>query len=134
MASKIYSAKIKVRYAETDQMGVVYYANYLIWFEVARTEYLLSQGLDYRDVEREGFFMAVVEARCVYKAPARYGDEIVVEAQAVDVKNTSFKFQYKVMRGSDRFLLAEGTTAHVLVDKAMKPKKIPEKFRNLLIL
>jgi len=133
MAPKISSTKIKVRYAETDQMGIVYYANYLIWFEVARTEYLLSQGLDYRDVEKEGFFMAVVEAHCVYKAPARYGDEIVIEAHATDVKNTSFKFQYRITRGSDRVLLAEGTTAHVLIDKSMKPKKIPEKIRNFLI-
>ncbi|MDD5137810.1 MAG: thioesterase family protein, partial [Candidatus Omnitrophica bacterium] len=70
MAPKIQTTEIKVRYAETDNMGIVYYANYLVWFEVGRTEYLLAQGMDYRDVEKEGLFMAVVEAHCVYKAPA----------------------------------------------------------------
>ena len=125
--------QIRVRYAETDQMGIVYYANYLIWFEVARTEYLLNQGLDYREVEKEGLFMAVVEAHCVYKAPARYGDAIVIDAEATDIKNTSFKFQYKIFRKKDRVLLAQGSTTHVLIDKSMKPKKMPDKVRSLLI-
>lgn len=132
MQPKIHRTEIKVRYAETDKMGIVYYANYLVWFEVGRTEYLLEEGLDYRDVEKEGFFLAVVDARCSYKAPARYGDTIVVESWPTDVKLSSFKFNYKIIRKKDSLLLAEGSTTHVLIDKELKPRKIPEKIKALL--
>ena len=133
MNPKIHTTEIKVRYAETDNMGIVYYANYLVWFEVGRTEYLLAQGLDYRDVEKDGLFMAVVESYCAYKAPARYGDIVVIQAQPSDVKHSSMKFNYKVTRKEDRLLLAQGYTTHVLIDKNMQPKKIPEKVRALFI-
>ncbi len=129
---KIHETEIKVRYAETDKMGIVYYANYLVWFEVGRTEYLLSEGLDYRDVEKEGLFMAVVESHCVYKAPARYGDIVLIETWPEDVKHSSLKFYYKVYNKKERLLLCEGTTSHVLIDKDIKPRKIPEKIRALL--
>jgi acyl-CoA thioester hydrolase len=132
MSAKIHTTEIKVRYAETDKMGIVYYANYLVWFEVGRTEYLLSEGLDYRDVEKDDLFMAVVESHCVYKAPARYGDVVVVHTQPAEVKNSSLKFVYKITRKSDNVLLVEGYTTHVLIDKNIKPRKIPEKIRNLL--
>lgn len=132
MAPKIHTTEVKVRYAETDKMGIVYYANYLVWFEVARTEYLLEEGLDYRDVEREGLFMAVVESHCVYRSPARYGESVVIESWPSDVKNSSLKFNYRVLRKKDGALLAEGTTTHVLIDKDVKPRKIPEKIRALL--
>lgn len=133
MISRTHTTELKVRYAETDKMGIVYYANYLIWFEVGRTEYLLAQGLDYRDVEKEGLFMAVVESYCAYKAPGRYGDAILVQTWPCDVKNSSLKFNYKVLRKEDNALLAEGYTTHVLIDKDLKPRKILEKIRNLLI-
>ena len=133
MQTKVHSTEIKVRYVETDQMGIVYYANYLVWFEVARTEYLLSRGLDYVDVEKYGLFMAVVEAHCVYKAPARYGDTVVVETHPLDVKHSSLKFQYRVYRKKEHLFLAEGYSTHVLIDKDIKPRKIPERIRNLLI-
>ncbi|HQP91741.1 MAG TPA: thioesterase family protein [Candidatus Omnitrophota bacterium] len=132
MSAKIHSTEVKVRYAETDKMGIVYYANYLVWFEVARTEYLLDEGLDYRDVESEGLFMAVVESHCAYKSPARYGDNVVIESWPSEVKNSSLKFNYKVLRKKDNALLAEGYTTHVLIDKDIKPRKIPEKIRTLL--
>lgn len=133
MNPRIHTTEIKVRYAETDNMGIVYYANYLVWFEVGRTEYLLAQGLDYRDVEKDGLFMAVVESYCAYKVPARYGDIVIIEAQPSDVKHSSMKFNYKVTRKEDRLLLAQGYTTHVLIDKNMQPKKIPEKVRALFI-
>ena len=133
MKPRIHTTEIKVRYAETDNMGIVYYANYLVWFEVGRTEYLLAQGLDYRDVEKDGLFMAVVESYCAYKVPARYGDIVIIEAQPSDVKHSSMKFNYKVTRKEDRLLLAQGYTTHVLIDKNMQPKKIPEKVRALFI-
>jgi acyl-CoA thioester hydrolase len=114
-------------------MGVVYYANYLVWFEVGRTEYLLAQGMDYREVEKAGLFMAVVEARCVYKAPARYGETIIVETRPTDVKNSSLRFEYRVFKKDDHKLLCEGHTTHVLTDHQLKPKRIPEKIRVLLV-
>jgi len=132
MQPKTHTTEIKVRYVETDKMGIVYYANYLVWFEVGRTEYLLAEGLDYRDVEKEGLFMAVVEAHCLYKAPARYGDTIVIESWPADVKHSSLKFHYKITRKKDGLLLAEGFTAHVLIDRELKPRKIPEKIKSLL--
>ncbi|HAJ56466.1 MAG TPA: 4-hydroxybenzoyl-CoA thioesterase [Candidatus Omnitrophica bacterium] len=133
MAPKIHTTEVKVRYAETDKMGIVYYANYLVWFEIGRTEYLLAEGLDYRDVEKDGLFMAVVESYCIYKAPARYSDLIVIQSWPTDVKNSSLKFNYKVLRKKDNLLLAEGYTTHVLIDKDIKPRKIPEKIRSLLV-
>jgi acyl-CoA thioester hydrolase len=133
LAGKAHTTEIKVRYAETDKMGIVYYANYLVWFEVGRTEYLLKQGLDYVDVEKEGLYMAVVEARCVYKSPARYGDTLTVETWPQKVKNSSLEFGYRIVRAKDRKLLAEGMTAHVLIDKDIRPRKIPEKIRALLV-
>lgn len=132
MEPKMHTTEVKVRYAETDKMGIVYYANYLVWFEVARTEYLLEEGLDYRDVEAEGLFMAVVESHCIYKAPARYGEAVAIESWPSDVKNSSLKFNYRVLRKKDGVLLAEGYTTHVLIDKDVKPRKIPEKIRALL--
>ncbi len=132
MQSKINITEVKVRYAETDKMGIVYYANYLVWFEVARTEYFLTEGLDYRDVENDGLFMAVVESRCAYKAPARYGDCIVIQSWPSEVKNSSLKFNYKVLRKKDNLLLAEGYTTHVMIDKDLKPRKVPERIRGLL--
>ncbi len=133
MNPKIHTTELKVRYAETDKMGIVYYANYLVWFEVGRTEYLLAEGLDYRNVEKEGFYMAVVESFCAYKAPARYGDSIIVQTWPSDVKNSSLKFNYKVLRKDDDILLVEGYTTHVMIDKNVKPRKIPENIRKILL-
>ncbi len=133
MNPKIHTTELKVRYAETDKMGIVYYANYLVWFEVGRTEYLLAEGLDYRNVEKEGFYMAVVESFCAYKAPARYGDSIIVQTWPSDVKNSSLKFNYKVLRKDDDILLEEGYTTHVMIDKNVKPRKIPENIRKILL-
>ncbi|MDD5019788.1 MAG: thioesterase family protein [Candidatus Omnitrophica bacterium] len=132
MGLKIHTTEIKVRYAETDNMGIVYYANYLVWFEVGRTEYLLAEGMDYRDVEREGLFMAVVEAHGVYKAPARYGETVVVHTWPSDIKNSSMKFHYKITRKDNGKLLCEGYTSHVLIDKELRPHKIPENLKKLL--
>ncbi len=132
MSAKTHRTSVKVRYAETDNMGIVYYANYLVWFEVGRTEYLLSEGMDYRDVEKEGLGMAVVAAHAEYKAPARYGETLFIETTPKDVKNSSLAFEYRVVRESDHKLLCVGSTTHVLVDRHMKPHKIPEKLRILL--
>lgn len=122
---------IRVRYAETDQMGVVYYANFFIWFEIGRVEFLRRLGLDYRNMEREdGCFIAVADARCRYKAPARYDDLLTVRTRLKHVRGPVVHFAYEVVRQADGELLAEGETAHVVTDSEMKMRPLPEKYRQ----
>jgi len=121
--------KIRVRYAETDQMGVVYHANYLVWFEVGRVEFLRALGFSYRDMEeKDACFIAVVDARCRYKAPAHYDDEITVRTTLKNVRESVIHFGYELVRASDGLLLAEGETTHVVTDAQMKRRTIPEKY------
>src|SRR6202035_4476481 len=102
-------ARLRVRYAETDQMGVVYHANYFVWFEVGRVELLRQLGFSYRDMEQnDQCFIAVVDARCRYKAPARYDDEIVVRTRLKNVRESLVHFGYELLRAGDGLLLAEG--------------------------
>ena len=121
--------RVRVRYAETDQMGVVYHANYFVWLEVGRVEFLRQLGFSYRDMERnDACFIAVVDARCRYKAPARYDDEIIVRTHLKNVRESLVHFGYEVLRASDGLLLAEGETTHVVTDAQMKRRTIPEKY------
>jgi acyl-CoA thioester hydrolase len=121
--------RIRVRYAETDQMGVVYHANYLIWFEVGRVELLRQMGFSYRDMEQnDGCFIAVADARCRYKAPARYDDEIVVRTQLKNVRESVIHFVYELVRVVDGSVLAEGETTHVVTDAEMKRIVLPAKY------
>jgi acyl-CoA thioester hydrolase len=120
--------RLRVRYAETDQMGVVYHANHFIWFEVGRVELLRQLGFSYRDMERkDGCFIAVVDARCRYKAPAYYDDAIVVRTQVKNVRDSVIHFGYELLR-DDGTLLAEGETTHIVTDSQMKTTTIPEKY------
>jgi len=121
--------RLRVRYAETDQMGVVYHANYFVWFEVGRVELLRQLGFSYRDMEQnDACFIAVVDARCRYKAPARYDDEIVVRTRLKNVRESLVHFGYEVVRVSDSVLLTEGETTHIVTDAGMKVRSIPEKY------
>ncbi len=121
--------RLRVRYAETDQMGVVYHANYFVWFEVGRVELLRQWGFSYRDMEQnDQCFIAVVDARCRYKAPARYDDEIIVRTHLKNFRESLVHFGYGVVRTADGFLLAEGETTHIVTDAAMKVTTIPEKY------
>ena len=121
--------RVRVRYAETDQMGVVYHANYLIWFEVGRAELIRQMGLDYKDMERdEGCGIAVVEVNCRYRAPARYDDQILVKTQVTGARGPVIKFAYEILRETDSTLLCEGSTVHVVVGKDMKKRLLPEKY------
>ena len=125
--------RVRVRYAETDQMGVVYYANYLVWFEVGRAELMRQRGLDYRQMEMEtGCLMAVVEANARYKAPARYDDELIVETTVTGVRGPVVRFSYQILRADDRTLLCEGDTVHVVVGRDMKRCAMPRKYAALL--
>jgi acyl-CoA thioester hydrolase len=121
--------KIRVRYAETDQMGVVYHANYFIWFEVGRVEQLRQMGFTYKEMEREdGCFIAVVDARCRFRAPARYDDEITVRTHLKNVRESLIHFAYEAVRESDGTLLAEGETTHIVTDAKLNKRPLPEKY------
>jgi len=125
----ISEARVRVRYAETDQMGVVYHSNYFIWFEVGRVELLRQLGFSYREMEREdGCFIAVVDARCRYKAPAHYDDQIVIRTRLKNVRESLVHFGYEAVREPDGTLLAEGETTHIVTDAEMKITTIPEKY------
>ena len=123
--------KLRVRYAETDQMGVVYHANHFVWFEVGRVEFLRQLGFSYRDMEaNDACFIAVVDARCRYKAPAKYDDEVIVRTHLKNVRESLVHFGYELVRVSDGVLLAEGETTHIVTDAEMKVRAIPEKYAN----
>jgi acyl-CoA thioester hydrolase len=122
-------ARVRVRYAETDQMGVVYHANYLVWFEVGRVELMRQMGLDYKSMEREeGCGIAVVEATCRYRAPARYDDELIVRTRVTGARGAVVKFGYEIVRAEDGVVLCQGATVHVVVGKDMKKRSMPEKY------
>jgi acyl-CoA thioester hydrolase len=119
--AKSYETKLRVRYAETDQMGVVYHSNYIVWFEVGRVEMLRQLGFTYREMEREDdTHIAVVEANCRFKAPAHYDDLILVRTRLLNVRESLLHFGYEVVRESDGRLLAEGETVHLVVDREFK--------------
>ena len=129
MSDRVSEARLRVRYAETDQMGVVYHANHFIWFEVGRVELLRQLGFSYREMEEnDGCFIAVVDARCRYKAPVHYDDEVIVRTQLKNVRESLVHFGYELVRVDDGVLLAEGETTHIVTDANMKTRAIPEKY------
>jgi acyl-CoA thioester hydrolase len=125
-------ARVRVRYAETDQMGVVYHANYFVWFEVGRVEFIRQLGMDYRSMEQdEGAMIAVVEATARYKAPARYDDEVIVRTTLAGLRGPIVRFRYAAVRASDSVLLCEGETVHMVVGRDMKRREMPVKYAEL---
>lgn len=124
--------RVRVRYAETDQMGVVYYANYFVWFEVGRSEFCRRQGIAYRDMERDAeLYIIVAEARCRYKAPARYDDEILIRTRVTSCRKRVLVFGYEIHREASDELLAEGETVHVITDRQGRPRALPDKYREM---
>ena len=127
---KTYQTQVRVRYAETDQMGVVYHSNFIIWFEVGRVEMLRELGFSYLEMEQQDDTnLAVVEVRCRFKAPARYDDLVSIRTRLVNVRESLLHFTYEVVRENDGTVLAEGETVHLVVDSAFKRKVLPEKYR-----
>jgi acyl-CoA thioester hydrolase len=124
---------LRVRYAETDQMGVVYHANFLVWFEIGRTDFCRQRGFVYREMEEDGLYIMVAEVRCRYKAPARYDDEIVVRTCLKEFRRRVLVFRYEVLRPLTDDLLAEGETVHVVTDRDGRPRSVPDKYRDLLL-
>ena len=131
------TTEVRVRYAETDQMNVVYYANYLVWFEVGRVELLRKLGFSYRQLEEEhGCILPVIEATCRYRSPARYDDQILIETRPALLRGPVLKFAYRILRkaeeGADPTLLAEGETVHVVCDSQMNKKPLPAHYASVL--
>ena len=124
--------RIRVRYAETDQMGVVYYANFLVWFEVARVEWLRQGGWSYRDIEHDGTALPVIEAHCEYRHPARYDDEIEIAARGTLLTPVRVRFDYNVVRVDDDIVAAVGHTIHAAVDAGGKPRRLPQTLKDML--
>jgi acyl-CoA thioester hydrolase len=123
---------VRVRYAETDQMGVVYYANYLVWFEVGRTDLLRSAGWSYREMEIDGVSLPVIEAHCTYRESAKYDDELEVRTRGTMVSKVRVEFTYEVVRTADQAVLATGSTVHASLDRNGRPCRMPERVRHLL--
>lgn len=123
---------VRVRYAETDRMGVVYYANYLVWFEVGRTEWLRDTGWTYREMERDGISLPVIEAHCEYRQPARYDDRVEIRTRATLLTPVRIRFDYDVVREEDAAVSASGYTVHAALDADGRPCRLPERVRQLL--
>ena len=131
MPSPRSTSRVRVRYAETDRMGVVYYANYLIWFEVGRTDLLRQSGWSYREMETEGFMLPVIEAHCVYKQPARYDDELEIRTTGQLKSQVRLRFEYEIARTSDGVLLVTGHTEHASLDRTGRPCAMPDRAREI---
>lgn len=129
-----HEAYLRVRYSETDKMGVVYHANYLIWFEIGRTEFCRARGFAYRDMEEsENAFLVVAESYCRYKAPAYYDDELLVRTHITELRRRSLRFGYEIVRVSDGAVIAEGETGHVVTDGNSRVRSLPTAFAELLL-
>ena len=132
--SKDYAVEttLRVRYAETDAMGVVYHTNYIVWFEVGRGEYMRQQGSDYAHVEDQGYYLPVVEVQARYLAPARYADLVRVRTWVEEARSRQVTFAYEVVMAETGQLLATGRTKHVCVDKEGAIRTIPQEIREML--
>ena len=127
---KSVEARLRVRYAETDQMGIVYHANYLVWMEVGRVEYCRESGIRYRDMERDdGILLAVVESNCRYVSPALYDEEVVVRTWVAQAHPRILRFGYEMTEAASGRVLATGETKHIFCDRERRPMKLPEKYR-----
>ncbi len=129
-----HETEIRVRYAETDQMGIAHHANFLIWFETGRSDLCRAKGFSYKEMEDEaGALMVVAETYCRYKAPAYYEDVLTVRTRVTEIRSRSLRFFYEIRRADDDTLVAEGETLHVVTDKDKKVRILPEIYRNRLL-
>ena len=127
-----HEARLRVRYAETDQMGVVYYANYIVWMEVGRVELCKSVGFNYRDMERDdAILLAVAEAHCRYLSPARFDDEVIVKTWIEEANIRMVSFGYQMRRADDDRVLATGQTKHIFCSPDLRRTRLPDKYRPL---
>ena len=122
---------VRVRYAETDKMGVAYYANYLVWFEVGRTDLLRTLGWSYREMEEAGVILPVIEAHCEYRQPSWYDDELEVRTQGRLLSAVRIQFDYQLVRRGDDVTTAVGRTIHAALDADSRPCRLPERIRQV---
>jgi acyl-CoA thioester hydrolase len=128
-----HETRLRVRYAETDQMGVVYYANYLIWMELGRVELVRALGLHYKELEQtDGLYLAVIEATCRYLHPARYDEEIIVETEVLKSSTRVIEFGYLIRSVEPERVLAQGSTRHMWLNREWRPARLPERYRQAL--
>ncbi len=128
-----HETSLRVRYAETDQMGVVHHANYYVWMEIGRVELVRARGINYKLLEEsEGLFLSVIEARCRFVHPAHYDDQIVVKTEVTNSNPRTVEFSYEICDATQSRVLATGATRHMWLNRAMRPSKLPEKYRDLL--
>jgi acyl-CoA thioester hydrolase len=131
--SEWHECEVRVRYAETDKMGIVHHSNYLVWFEFARSEYCRARGFSYKEMEeRDRALLVVAEAYCRYKSPAFYEDVLTIRSKVSDIRSRSLRFAYQVYRPSDATLLAEGETLHVVTDENKRVRIMPDNYRKML--
>lgn len=129
-----YETEIRVRYAETDKMGIVHHANYYVWFELGRSGYCREKGFSYSEMEdKDGALMVVAESSCRYKSPAFYEDILTIRTKVEKIRSRSIVFIYEVLRKSDQKLLAIGKTHHIVTDQTHKITKLPQKYRDMLL-
>ncbi len=129
-----HESEIRVRYAETDQMGIVHNANYLVWFEVGRSDFCRARGFSYKEMEaEENALMVVAESYCRYKSPAYYEDVLVVRTRVEEIRSRSLRFIYEIFRPADETLLAEGETLHLVTDENKKVRSLPESYKEKLL-
>jgi len=133
--SIVAETRLRVRYAETDQMGVVYYSNYLVWMEIGRTDFCLESGFSYREMETEdGIAIAVAQVECRYLVPARYDDEVIVRTSLKHLRRRTMLFSYQIVHAETEKLLAEGSTKHVVVGmNSARPRTIPRQYYDMLL-
>ncbi|HYB96655.1 MAG TPA: thioesterase family protein [Vicinamibacterales bacterium] len=130
-ASRQTTSSVRVRYAETDQMGVVYHSNYFVWFEIGRTDWLRETGWTYREMEADGIQLPVIEAHCEYRTGARYDDDVEIRTRARQLSAVRVQFDYEAKRRADGALLATGHTVHATIDRDGRPLRMPNRVKDL---
>lgn len=129
-----HETQIRVRYAETDKMGIVHHSNYLVWFEIGRSEFCRARGFSYKEMEeKDNALMVVAESYCRYKSPAFYEDVLTLRTKIAEVRSRSIRFIYEIYRPFDQLLLAEGETLHLVTDENKKVRKLPEIYKEKLL-
>ena len=131
-SGRLRCTRVRVRYADTDQMGVVYYANYFVWFEVGRNEWLRDSGWTYREMEAAGISLPVIEAHCEYRQPARYDDEIEIRTEAKTLSPVRIRFDYEARRIADDTLSVTGHTVHASIGANGRPRRLPARVLDVL--
>ena len=128
-----HETEIRVRYAETDKMGIVHHANYLVWFEAGRSELCRACGFSYKEMEADGLLMLVAESYLRYKAPAHYEDVLIIRTKVAEIRSRSIRFVYEVYRPEDDTLIAEGETMHLMTDADRNVRSIPDIYKSKLV-